>query len=171
MNVNIPRRLKDKEWEDREAVLIAFMVMVCQKEGYESWFNFNNADLKKIVGKLRSSHFDWHGPNTERLREVFDFAVIDENNVMVKWKINDSTYWHTRPRKTGKFTDSRSAVVPHTITELYRIKMWCYLMGHISSGNTLCMQNDSVIHYTDSNLAGNGGVGVEFLVHENTKFH
>mgnify|MGYP003644244007 CR=1 FL=1 len=171
MNVNIPRRLKDKEWEDREAVLIAFMVMVCQKEGYESWFNFNAADLKKIVGKPKSAHFDWHGPNTKGLRQVFDFAAIDENNVMVKWKINDSKFWHTRPRITGKFADSRSAVVPHRINDLYRIKMWCYLMGHISSGNTLCSSNDSVIHYTDSNLAGNGGVGVEFLVHENTKFH
>ena len=170
MNVNIPRRLKDMEWEDRESVFMAFMVMVCQKEGYESWFNFNHADLKKIVGKPKTANFDWHGRLTVRLREVFDFAVIDENNVMVKWKINDSKYWHTRPRKNVDL-ESRSAVVPYRINDLYRIKMWCYLMGHISSGNTLCSQNDSVIHYNDSNLAGNGGVGVEFLVHENTKFH
>ena len=170
MNIHIPRRLKDIEYSDREAVFIAFMVMVSQREGYESWFNYNSGDLKRICGKYKSCQFDWHGDMTKGLREVFDFAVIDENNVMVRWKINDSKHWHTRPRQNVDL-ESRSAVVRHKLTELYWIKTWCYLMGHIGSGNNLCSQNDSLIYFTDTETQGNGGVGENFLVHENVKFH
>ena len=171
MNVNIPRSLIDIELEDREAVFIAFMTMVSQKEGYESWFNFNGGDFTKLIAKQCASNINFHGPRTKKLRTIFDIAVVDENNVMVKWKINDTKHWHTRPSTRRESMGSRSAVKPFELTELYYIKLWCYLMGHIGSGNNLCSANDSIIHFDDSKFRGNGGVGVDFLQHENTKFH
>ena len=139
MKLTIPNQIDATDFTDGEKMITSLLFLIANKYGWEHWYNMNGGDFKKIVFKEGATNPTLFGPRTERLREHFDFAQIDQHNYSIRFKTVRPVYSHC-------------GVGPqhYQISDLRAIKIWCYLMGQWFGGNEIISQSNNKIEYTSS---------------------
>ena len=159
MKICIPNQIDASEFNDGELMITALLYMIANKYDYKSWYNINGGDFRKIVYPASASTPRVFGPRTARLREIIDFAVLDPNNICMRF----STLKPTR-QGVGKLGTPQVGPTMYELKDMRSIKIWCYLLGQWHGKNELITETDNLIVYTDSKRSVNNLEYNNFLV-------
>ena len=136
MKVTIPNQIDPTNFSDGDKMFTGFMFLLGRKYGYEHWYNMNAGDFKKIVFDSNATNPNLFGPRTEILREHFDFAKIDANNYLVRFR-----------NVKSKSSNGEVGWIHTEISDMRSIKIWCYLMGQWFGGVEIVNETDTLIQY------------------------
>tara|TARA_R110000744_G_C18999344_1_gene521604 strand:- start:79 stop:564 length:486 start_codon:yes stop_codon:yes gene_type:complete len=146
MKICIPKQIDATEFNDGEKMITSLMHMISNRYGYDSWYNINAGDFRKIVFPAHATSPNIFGPRTERLRKIFDFAILDKNNYLLKF----STLVPRQHKGIKKGQTPSVAAEFYNLEDLRSIQIWCYLLGQWHGKNELVSKSDSMIEYTHS---------------------
>lgn len=159
MKIALPNQIDFTDFNDGEKMIIGLMYLISNRYGYDHWYNINAGDFRKIVFHRAASNPAVFGPKTEKLREVFDFAQLDKNNICIKF--------HTIKPKVTHVNRKGFNGIGSTLYELkdFRsIKIWCYLMGQWFGGNEIVNDSKTLIEYDTSKRSATNLEYKNFLV-------
>ena len=142
MIIQLPSTFKGHTFTDREAIFIAFMFHIAKDNNFEKcWYNMHHYDFRQITSDSSNHTTTPHSKRYDNLRNYFDFAVIDQNNILINFSSLKAVGTAMNKSAIGSY--------PHVLTSIECIKTWCYLQGQLHSGVSPVSKTDSMIHYTD----------------------
>jgi hypothetical protein len=137
MNIIIPRYYRDLGLTEREAVLVAFMVIIAHEHGWEHNYNISPYDINKILDTLKG---EIDNGKLTRLKEVFQFTYLNDSNWMIKWK-GWSPKWYT---KIGSFRGHK-----YKLEDTRNQRLWCYLLGLYRGSKDLVEDSKRLFEHED----------------------
>lgn len=139
MIIQLPSTFKGDQFTDRESLFISFMFHISKNNNFEKcWYNIHQYDFRQITSDSSNHTTTPFSKRYDNLRNYFDFAVIDMNNILVYFKSLKSV---------GTTNDIGS--YPHELKCIECIKTWCYLQGQLHSGKEIVSETTSMIHYKE----------------------
>jgi hypothetical protein len=158
MNIIIPRHYEDLQLTEREALLVAFMVMVAHDHGWEHNYNISPYDINKILDTLKAE-IDSH--KFTRLKEIFQFTYLNESNWMLKWKDFDPS-WYTRG---GAFKSFK-----YKLEDTRNQRVWCYLLGLYRGNKALVADSTRIFEHEDLYTKGMTNMEIDNFRIENRAY-
>lgn len=138
MNIIIPSLYKDLLLTEREAVVVAFMTLVAHDHGWEHNYNISPYDINKI---LDTSRGELDSRKLDRLKEIFQFTYLNDENWMLKWKDYNPKTFLTR---TGAFRMHK-----YWLENARNQRVWCYLLGLYRGSKDLVTDSTRVFEHED----------------------
>ena len=154
MKIQIPNQVKDyidiNLLTEGELMFTSFMHMVMTRYGWNTRYNMNAGDIRRILYNMNGNYVALFGHKTENLRKIFEFAQTDEYNILVAFRDIKPKGAFGRPidTKGSKLTIGSEEV---ELKDLKSIKLWCYLMGLWFSGTEIVTESNSILEYLDNN--------------------
>ncbi len=125
MNIRVPVLYEDIELTDGEAMIAAFLAIICDQNGYDNYYVMNSYDFKKIYAKNPGSlRFDSRTLDT--LRTHMHIVGLDEHNWALKFKW-DKLYEIKMTRGYLKYPRTYK----HKLKNPRSLTMWGYIMGKL----------------------------------------
>ena len=150
MKIQIPNQINNVEdYTEGELMFMALMYMVCTRYTWNSRYNMNVGDLRRIVFNFKANNQAIFGNHMIRLRDIFEFAQTDAYNVLVAWRTIRPLSHFGRPvtKDNSKINVGSQTVEIHDIGS---IQIWSYLMGVWFSGNDIVSESENILEYTDN---------------------
>ena len=147
MKIYIPKKFKETEWTEGQAIFLSFMSILAEIHGWQTEFNMHNHDFKTIIGSFIE-------PSTKiglawELREAFHMTRINENNWNFKWKDYDEIEWRQGPRaKSGGKNLSTSLYI---LKRPKSIAIWSFLMGRLMDPSIISDTTKILPHKNETN--------------------
>ncbi len=157
MKLQLPNQIDATDLNEGEAMLIGLLHMICNKHGYDQWYNMNNGDWRKITFPCGATNPKPFGPRCDRLREHLDFAMVDGYNLLIRFKKVRSLYAY------GKKANSVGSQ-PYELKDIRSIQIWCYLMGLWHGENPIISEANATFEYTCNERTAQGLKYKNFLV-------
>ena len=85
MNIAVPVKYKDLELTEGEAMITAFLALVCDENGYDDYYVMNSYDFKKILSD-RPGGMGFDSAILDKLRTHMHIVGLDEHNWALKFK-------------------------------------------------------------------------------------
>ena len=121
MNIQIPKKYKDTKLKETEGMLLAFMTLMAEDNGYEHVYYIHSHDLRKI---LNTTNLSPTGYQLKKLKEIFNIGEWDENNWSIQFKDKPASFLGRKFKGNQKTQQVRFKL------KLQRNeKLWCYLFG------------------------------------------
>ena len=160
MKISIPNQIDASDFNDGEKMITSLMHMISNRYGYNQWYNINCGDFRKIVFHANATNPALFGPRTERLREIFDFAILDKNNYCLKF----STLVPKNHKGIKEGALPSVGAAQYELKDLRSIQIWCYLLGQWHGKNEIVTASESLIEYTHSKRTATNLEYKNFLV-------
>lgn len=142
MIIQLPSTFKGDQFTDREALFISFMFQIVKDNNFEKcWYNMHHYDFRQITSDSSNHTTNPFSKRYENLRNYFDFAVVDQNNILVYFKSLKAVATAMNKNAIGSY--------PHELKCIECIKTMCYLQGQLHSGVSILSETTSMIHYKE----------------------
>jgi len=158
MNIAVPVKYKDLELTEGEAMITAFLALVCDENGYDDYYVMNSYDFKKILSD-RPGGMGFDSAILDKLRTHMHIVGLDEHNWALKFKWKEF-----KEIKVLRGTTNYPRTYRHPIYELRSHGIWGFLMGKMHADKHILSENKTdVLPYTSSTRT------LDRMWHENFK--
>ena len=139
MEIQLPNQIDTKDLSEGDAMIIGLLYLICNKYGYDQWYNMNHGDWRKISFQPGATNPSVFSSVSATQREHIEFAKLDKNNILMKFK-------KVKPNGIGMGATVVGRKAFH-IKELRSIQIWCYLMGLWHGENSIIAKSDAMIYH------------------------
>ena len=149
MNINIPVKYKDLQLNDNEAMVCAFLLMLSDRWGYDTHYNMNAYDFKKMFSR-NSYSMEGDSGALDKIRTHMQVAPLDEHNWALKFRIKKGKLkeW------TRMWGNKEPRTVLHKLTNTRSMILWGYLMGRWNSdADIIANGRTEILPYLSSDIS------------------
>mgnify|MGYP003624738490 FL=1 len=145
MNIAVPVKYKDLELNEGEAMITAFLALICDENGYDDYYVINSYDFKKIL-TASPGGLKFDGAGLDKLRTHMHIVGLDEHNWAIKFKWKE-----LKEIKVLRGTTKYPRCYKHAIYDLRSHSIWGFLMGKFHADKDLLSNNTTdVLPYKSS---------------------
>jgi len=142
MNVKVPLILKDRIKTDGEAMVIAFLLMICKDHGFGP-YNFNSHDIRKLFKGVNSAALKHDSRYLENLRSMVSILALDDHNWILQFKdYNEKIWCGNRKPKLPRIDDYKLQTTQNMV-------IWSFAMGRYTAPG-LVFESSDTFFYKDS---------------------
>ena len=152
MKIQIPNQIPLEDLGEGDAMLIALLHLICNRHGYNHWYNMNGGDWRKIGFPKGCTNPAPFGPRTAVMRKHIQLCQLGESNILLRFK-------NVRPKAKGPY--DRVGNHQYELKDIRSIQIWCYLMGLWHGKNPIISEANAIIPYEDNRRT------MEYLEHKN----
>jgi hypothetical protein len=139
MKIYLPKAFKDTNLTEGQKLLVAWLLMCCEEEGFDHYYIMNSYDVKYMFGRGQGM-LNLQSDKMDAVRELVELVELDEFNWAFKFRVT-KTGWFKR-RYKGARHPQPIATIPVILKDITAIKTWCYLMGRWTRGEVIVDTND-----------------------------
>lgn len=158
MNIAVPVKYKDLELTEGEAMIAAFLALICDENGYDQYYVINRHDFLRILTP-HSGGMTHDSECLDKLRTHMHIVGLDDHNWALKFKWKE-----LKEIKVMRGTTKFPRVYKYPLHENRSYGIWGYLMGKMHADKDIISENQTdILPYKSSERT------LDRMWHENFK--
>jgi hypothetical protein len=150
MNIVIPEKYKDLQIPEEQWLIVAFLLMISHEHGWETPYNINTYDFKKILGGSFGT-LEPHTSKLKGLREMIEIKRLNDHNWTIQFRDFNRPDFYRYKDGSGNLRTAHKE-----ITNVRCISMWCYLVGMYRGNKNLITDSERIFEYESAEATIDG---------------